>query len=423
MLTRALLSSATLALAFHAAPATAQQANDIDVLRQQIQQMQARLDQMEALQRSPAPRALVAGTMESPNAFNPGIGVVLDGRAGYSKADPETYELAGFPLGGEAAEGPGVRGLRLGEAEVNMFANVDDLFFGNLTVAAHDEGGETEVGLEEAYVQTLAMPAGLQLTAGKFLSDIGYLNSRHRHEDDFAERPLAYCAILACGFGDVGARIAWTAPADLFLRVGAEVFRGAAFPAAGERHNSTGAHTLFARVGGDKGALSWQTGLAMLHASASERETGDGPDTFTGDTDAGIAQLVLKWTLPGERSLAWQTEYLHARIDGTFNDIAADRTDDGWYSQLVYRFAPQWATGYRYDRVGAGGVSPDLADTALDAQGHKPTRHTVMAQWAHTEFSRLRLQYAWDRSRATQRDHIVQLQYTVTFGAHPAHEF
>ncbi|MBM3507291.1 MAG: hypothetical protein FJX64_06135 [Alphaproteobacteria bacterium] len=428
MLTQSLLGATALALVLYAAPSVAQQANEIEALRQQLRQLQARIDQLEATQtRAPAPGAAAtpgAAPLTGGGGFNPGIGLVLDGRAGYSRLDPETYAIAGTPLGGEAAEGPGIRGLALGEVELNVFANVDNKFFGNATIAVIEEGGEAEVELEEAFVQTLAMPAGLQVTAGKFLSDIGYLNAFHADADDFADRPLAYCAFLGCFVSDAGIRLSWVAPSPFYMRLGGEVMRGDAFPAAGERHNATGARSLFARTGGDIGtAWSWQAGLSWLWSDARDRKTGDGPDVFTGTTDTGIAHLVLKWAPRRGQALKWQTEFLRNHIDGTFNAKLLDRKDHGWYSQLVYQFAPQWSTGYRYDRVSPGDAPAALAGTAIDDMGHTATRHTLVTQWKNTEFSRLRLQYSWDRSRIDERDETIQLQYTMILGAHPAHQY
>jgi len=63
----------------------------------------------------------------SANAFNPSIGLILNGRfVNYNHNDE--YALPGFFLGEES--GSGEQGLQLGESELNMSANVDDKFFG-----------------------------------------------------------------------------------------------------------------------------------------------------------------------------------------------------------------------------------------------------------------------------------------------------
>ena len=55
---------------------------------------------------------------------------------------------------------------------------------------------------------------------------------------------------------------------------------------------------------------------------------------------------------------------------------------------------------------------------------HDPTRHSAMLDWSPTEFSRLRLQLARDKSRAdSPADNQVLLQYIASLGAHGAHRF
>jgi hypothetical protein len=46
-----------------------------------------------------------------------------------------------------------------------------------------------------------------------------------------------------------------------------------------------------------------------------------------------------------------------------------------------------------------------------------------MLDWSPSEFSRFRLQQAWDNSRDSQRDEQFFLQYIFGIGAHGAHKF
>ena len=361
----------------------------------------------------------------SSNSFNPAISGVLDGKLGGFSKDPGTYALAGFPLG---SEGPGQRGLFLGEAELNAQANVDDLFMGSLTFSLSQNGPNTDVGLEEAFIQTLSLPGGFQATAGKFLSDIGYLNSFHAHADDFADRPLAYRAFLGDGLVDIGARLTWLAPTETYLRFGAEVMRGESFPAANAVHDGFGAKSVYMRAGDDIGTeISYQTGVSWLWSDAANRETGALPDFFNGKTDVGIAHLVVKLAPNGNavnRNFKFQVEVLRNHIEGSLNNLGVDRTDYGAYGQMIYQFQPQWRVGYRFDWMSPGTVSSALAFSTLDARGHDATRSTAMLEYDHSEFSRIRLQYSYDRSRLFGvTDHEFLLQYTATIGAHPAHSY
>jgi hypothetical protein len=46
-----------------------------------------------------------------------------------------------------------------------------------------------------------------------------------------------------------------------------------------------------------------------------------------------------------------------------------------------------------------------------------------MVDWSPSEFSRIRLQLAQDKSRPDATDNEVFLQYIVSLGAHGAHRF
>jgi TolA-binding protein len=72
---------------------------------------------------APAGAGVSPGTAASASAFNPAIGVILDGRFGYFSQNPDTYRIPGVSLGDEARPGP--RGFALGETEINFSANVD----------------------------------------------------------------------------------------------------------------------------------------------------------------------------------------------------------------------------------------------------------------------------------------------------------
>ena len=68
------------------------------------------------------------------------------------------------------------------------------------------------------------------------------------------------------------------------------------------------------------------------------------------------------------------------------------------------------------------GLGPTAADFPLLAN-HSPTRNTLMLDWSPTEFSRLRLQFASDKSRLGLTDNQVFVQYIYSLGAHGAHKF
>src|SRR6185503_2501918 len=203
------------------------------------------------------------------NAFNPAISLILNGHYASYSLEPADYALPGFLLDSEA--GLATEGLSLDETELAISANVDDKYYGFVSLAIEQTDNETAVELEEGYVETLALPNGLKVKAGRFLSDIGYLNPIHSHAWDFDDAPLAYVAMLNGAYGDTGVQLKWVAPSTLFVELGAELLRGDSFPAAGAAHDGVGASTLFVHIGGDVGSTSsWRAGLAHLAADAIE---------------------------------------------------------------------------------------------------------------------------------------------------------
>ena len=127
----------------------------------------------QAAQAGPADAA-IGTSKNSDNAFNPAISAVLDGKFGVFSTNPSTYKIPGFMLGDETS--PGKRGIALGESEIGLSANVDQALYGNVTLSF---SSENTVSVEEAFLQTTALPYGLKVKAGRFFSDIGYLNNQH----------------------------------------------------------------------------------------------------------------------------------------------------------------------------------------------------------------------------------------------------
>jgi len=385
--------------------------------------------------------ALAQGQV-SGNAFNPAFSLILDGHYASYSQDPKSYRLPGFLLGdaGHPAEG-----LSVDETELAVSANVDDKYYGFMSLSIEtDTSGDTSVGLEEAYFETTALPKGLKVKAGKFLSDIGYLNPIHAHAWDFFDAPLAYTAMLNDALGDTGVQVSWVVPTDIFLQIGGEWLRGDEFPAAnGADSHGTGAATFFLHVGGDVGTTSsWRAGVSYLRADANERvsQFADGSVAFTGTSDLAIADFVWKWAKngnPRDRNYIVQAEYLHGKEDGNVAVTSTaltgpgvySGTHSGYYVQGVYQFWPRWRAGLRYDRLDASNdftssllqplqaaaVEPFVAD-------HKPSRVTAMVDFSNSEFSRMRLQLARDESRPEADDQIV-FQYVMSLGAHGAHRF
>ena len=374
----------------------------------------------------PAPVAAVeappaaAATGGNANGFNPAISVILNGSYSTHSLDPQHYARAGFPLVDEG--GPGPRGLSLGESEISLASNIDEKFYGQLTLTAHSDNGEDHVGVEEAFVDTTALPDGFNLRLGRFFSNVGYLNSHHAHTDNFFDRPLAYQAFLGSQYGDDGAQLRWLAPTDLYLEVGGEIFRGSNYPSGGAEHSGAGVKTLFAHAGGDVGVEnSWLAGLSMLKSSAN-----GAADGFSGDSTLYIGDATWKWAPQGnfkDGGVTVRSEFFVDNRDGTAVNPIDDDEPLAWhgarrgaYVEGVYRFNRTWDIGYRVDKLWADRTGPY-------ASAFDPYRSSVELTWRNSEFSLLRLQFSRDEPTADTTDNALTLQYQVSLGAHGAHKF
>lgn len=442
-------------------PSVFAEATDLQQIRQEItalrQAYEARISELEArLQKAEAQTSAAQSTAEqaerkadkvavtpaaaapsSGAGFNPNVSLILSGTYANLSRKPEDYRISGFIPGGEI--GPGARGFSLGESELGFSANVDHLFYGqaNLSVSPDDK-----ISAEEAFIQTTALPAGLKLKAGRFFSGIGYLNDQHAHSWDFVDNPLVYQAFLGTQFSHDGAQIKWLAPSDTFIELGAEAGRGSNFPGAESNRNGAGAQALFAHVGGDIGVSnSWRAGLSYLHATPHDREYGETDvlgnsvtNSFSGTSRLVGADFIWKWAPNGNaerQNFKLQGEYFRRREMGDLTydkDVSAraDRyasTQSGWYAQGVFQFMPAWRVGLRYDWLDGGTVDYGSNAANLANVDYKPTKTSLMFDWSPSEFSRVRLQVARDKSRQSAVDNQLFLQYQMSLGAHGAHSY
>lgn len=354
---------------------------------------------------------------------NPQIGVVLDG-----------YYQNGQRNNSEREEGFG-----LGHTELSMSANIDDKFRGALTAVLESHDDETEFMLEEAFIETLALPYGSNVRAGRFLSDFGYLNNQHMHTDSFVERPVAYRTFLGSHYYDDGVRANIVLPTDMYVKLGVEALSGDKMSTV-EDGSEVGVYTTTLKLGSDfSESSSWQLGLSYLHnkngkvkefadhdhGHDSDHDHSHGP-AVTGSNLYG-ADFVWKWAPDGNykyRNVTLAAEYmlLDGVVDSKFKDDAESPGDlSAYYVSGVYRFNPSWSAGLRYGEAESydGHAHGDhmhfteLKDKEMDA----------MVAWDASHFGTIRAQYTRVENQAHETDNVFTLQYVMTFGAHGAHAF
>lgn len=367
----------------------------------------------------------------------------------YVDKELKENEMHGMPAGGH---NHGLRdGLQWGHNEVVVTGDITDSVSARFTTAitqeAEEEGNGLELEVEEAFIEASGIGNGFNVKAGRFYSDVGYLSSKHNHEWDFADQPLIYEGMFGEHPTGDGLQLSYVAPTDTFLKFGGELFADEKFP-SGETDNTISAGTVYAKVGGDIGTShSWLAGVGHWRANDIQR-TGEAHDhggggghaeipRFSGDSKINTIGGIYKWAPNGnarERNFKFQAEYFkrdeNGRIDmlddGDVEETSTYNGDQsGWYAQAVYQFRPHWRVGLRHDRVNIENTGSDddvLEEAGLHAEGHKPTRNSLMLDYSPKEYSRWRLQYSRDE-RSENPDDVIMLQYTHSFGSHGAHAF
>nr|WP_274612501.1 MULTISPECIES: hypothetical protein [Vibrio] len=356
---------------------------------------------------------------------NPQIGVVVDG-----------YYQDGQRHNSEREEGFG-----LGHTELNLSSNIDDKFHGALTAVLESHGDETELELEEVFIETLALPYGVNVRAGRFLSDFGYLNNQHMHTDSFVERPIAYRTFLGSHYYDDGVRANIVLPTDLYVKFGVEALSGNKMSSV-EDGSKVGVYTTTMKLGNDfSESSSWQFGLSYLrnengkvkefedhdHGHGHEEEHDHSHAAAVTGANLYGADFVWKWAPDGNykySNFTLSAEYmlLDGVVDSKYkNDAESPDNLSAYYVSGVYRFNPSWSTGLRYGEAESydGHAHGDhmhftaLNDKEMDA----------MIAWDSSHFGTIRAQYTRIDNQDSETDNVFTLQYVMTFGAHGAHAF
>lgn len=349
-------------------------------------------------------------------------------------------------------------GFNLGHSELVFKADLGELFDGTLIVGFDDR----DIEVDEAYLTTRALPGGFQVKAGKFLSDIGYINSRHRHEWDFVNRPLVNEYLFGDhGLQETGVQTTWVAPTETFTRIGVELLQGETSGIANYEGSESALGgqerilrdrsgprlvTAFAKIGPDLGAdHAAQFGVSGGYARSFQKtdehstrfEDWDGSAWFAGldavyKYSAGRAYGHGDWRLQGEyfyREIDVDRRDVNFEADGNGpvgfvrNEQSFKNQQDGLYVQGVYGFAPRWEAGLRTEALGLTNDIGRGDGSSLDTS----YRHSAQVTFRPVEPVFLRAQLSQndfvDDDGHRDRGLEFMLQLNVALGAHGAHRF
>ena len=341
---------------------------------------------------------------------------------------------------------PQQRGFNARNIELAFDGAVDPYFEGFANIVFKlDNDNQTDVEVEEAFMQTTSLPFNLQLKGGQFFAAFGRLNPTHPHTWDFADTPLVNGLFLGPdGLRGVGAQGSWTLPLPWYSQLifASQNGRGS----TGFSFRNPGDNGMFFdRITTDREARGlqdfvWiprfensfnlsdtQTVLAGVSGAFGSNETG-----ANSRTQIYGADLLYKWKSShaegGFPFVKWQTEVMYRRFqaghgaDDSF-PVAETFHDWGLYSQVLWGFKKGWVVGIRGDYV-------DMQDSKFTDDLDRQSRWRLSANltWYPTEFSKIRLQYNQDFLEqnfflSAREVESVFLQWEFILGAHGAHKF
>ncbi len=341
------------------------------------------------------------------------------------------------------------------DIEVMIQSNVDQLAHAYAVFNAESEldpwtktdpFGEVSLGVEEAAIETTALPYGLALKGGQFFADFTRMGKVHSHELPFTDRPASLEGIIGGETKSRGLELSWVPPVGHYFRLTA----GAVDNIGAE----TAANGVFAKLDGDSGDLfdsrnNRSFGSLMYYGRAATIfELGDstslniGVDyahgSDSGNREIASADFKLTW-LPDPASFdqfVISGEVLHGRADGSFSPDAlfvgsptsGSCKADGAYIYAQYRFGKNWEPGIRYDWFRPESWSETDTDSNGIADGlarSTSTQQSISAYLTYnfSELNRLRLGISHIKGEngdfaGKDDDWLGFLQWSVVIGPH-----
>jgi hypothetical protein len=341
---------------------------------------------------------------------------------------------------------PQQRGFNARNIELAFDGAVDPYFEGFANIVFKlDNDNETQVEVEEAFLQTTSLPFNLQLKAGQFFAAFGRINPTHPHTWDFADAPIVHALLLGGdGLRGVGTQISWIVPVPWYSQLILGVQNGRGNTGYSFRNPGDGG-MFFDRRTTDRELRGlqdfvwiprWENSvdlsptqvvLAGVSGAFGSNETG-----ANSRTQIYGADFLYKWKSANAEGgfpfVKWQTEFMYRRFEAGrgINEsfpVAETFHDWGLYSQVLWGFKKGWVAGIRGDYY-------DAEDSKFTDDLDRQSRSRISANltWYPTEFSKIRLQYNHDFLDDTfflaGRDvDSVFLQFEFILGAHGAHKF
>jgi hypothetical protein len=365
------------------------------------------------------------GPARAQTLSNPDISVVGDSRLNVLK--------------GETADALGEKEVdfEFREIEFNFNAYLNPYMRADVFVGIHGDGGGVEV--EQGSITVLrGLPLSTQLTFGKYLVDMGKINTQHPHQWSWLEFPLMHRTML----GEEGARVVGAnvstlqAVGETAVTLSLNAFSGDSFGHL-HAHGDEGHEALAEEhaEGGEDEAPSeimYSTRLSAFRSLTDYLSSEMGAWGFYGEVDAaeGLEQTIfgadwkLRWRPDSYRAFVWVAEAMvsskdvlhegHAEGEGEEEHVVETVDAIGAFTAVDYQFRRRYDAGAFFDWTQDAEVE-DAETTAFGAFfGFMPAEETA----------RFSVVYRWENSDLYEYDNqSVTFQIVWSLGPHNPHTF
>lgn len=335
----------------------------------------------------------------SQSAFNPAIGAALD--FSYSHVN-------------------GQSNFNFRAAELNISAPIDP-FLKAWMIVVGSRGGVT---IEEAAMQTTALPHNLTVTGGRMFASFGRLAHFHNHELPVIDRPRSLDTFIGGETQADGVEAAYLFPTPFYMtatggvynKIGGDNTRVANADArAMSNFTYLGRLAAYTDLGDDHSvelgvSEAWTPKRFVTEIAAPNTQT----RWNTWRSLAGV-DLVYRWQPASGgsgRGLIWGTEVMqnNERRFDTATNLPTDRVRSyAGFSYIQVKLGARWRPG----------VMIDLTEN-LDTAKTLTRTYTGFLTYDVTEFQRLRLTFARvsDNRPTGLGSNTVGLQWTGVLGKH-----
>lgn len=166
-----------------------------------IEQIRKQMEEAKSKEQTPIQSVPQTQSVQATSAnLNPDISAITDFRSLYTSRGDRNWDAY------------------LQGVELNLRAAIDPYARADIYPVFEGEEGQLDAKIEEAYLQSLSLPYGLQLKVGKFRQAFGRINTTHQHALPVIDLPVASEAFLGEALIDQGASLSWLLPNQAFYQ-------------------------------------------------------------------------------------------------------------------------------------------------------------------------------------------------------------